>query len=142
MLTKVYIIMKYLQKSFVLFSIVSLLFSCGSEPIELSEHDWKVTNLTGSSATNEKLGNLSLIFEEGQEIGGFAGCNDYRGGATYNREQIKFSTLYADNESCDDSTLEKRFLSNLESSVRYTYSAGLLILYDEEGNILVEMEKS
>ncbi|WP_439481995.1 META domain-containing protein [Cyclobacterium plantarum] len=133
--------MKYLQISFVLFTFVTLLASCGSEPVELPDHEWKVTEVTGSSATKETMENLSLIFKEGQEIGGFAGCNDYRGGATYNREQIKFSTLYADNESCDDSGLEKRFLSNLESSVSYTYNAGKLILYDEGGNILVEMEK-
>lgn len=134
--------MKYLQISFVLFTFVTLLASCGSEPVELSDHEWKVTEVTGSSATKETMENLSLIFKEGQEIGGFAGCNDYRGGATYNREQIKFSTLYADNESCDDSNLEKRFLSNLESSVSYTYNAGKLIFYDEGGNILVEMEKN
>ncbi|MBD3629206.1 META domain-containing protein [Cyclobacterium sp.] len=134
--------MKYLQISFVLFTFVTLLASCGSEPVELSDHEWKVTEVTGSSATKETMENLSLIFKEGQEIGGFAGCNDYRGGATYNQEQIKFSTLYADNESCDYSSLEKRFLSNLESSVSYTYNAGKLILYDEGGNILVEMEKN
>ncbi|SHM60166.1 Heat shock protein HslJ [Cyclobacterium lianum] len=134
--------MKYLQISSILLFSIGFFLACGSETVELSEHDWKVTDLTGSAAPKEKLGNLSLVFKEGQEIGGFAGCNDYRGGATYNREQIKFSTLYADNESCDDSNLEKRFLSNLESSVSYTYSAGKLVLYDEEGNILVEMEKS
>lgn len=87
--------MKYLQISFVLLAFATILVSCGSEPVELSDHEWKVTDVTGSSATKETLGNLSLIFKEGQEIGGFAGCNDYRGGATYNREQIKFSTLYA-----------------------------------------------
>lgn len=121
--------------------VASILFACEGEPLELSDHDWVVTAVTGSSASKERLNNLTLEFKDGQEIGGFAGCNEYRGGATYNREQIKFSTLYTDNEKCDDINLEERFLRNLENSASYTYSAGKLVFYDDSGNILVEMEK-
>lgn len=124
------------------FVLSALLLSCNSEPVTLSDHDWMVTDLAGSAATDDKLANLTLVFEEDQEIGGFAGCNDFRGAATFNQEQIKFSTLYSDNASCEDINLEKRYLSNLESSTSYTYSAGTLVLYDEDGNIVVEMEKS
>jgi heat shock protein HslJ len=125
-----------------LFILLStFIFSCNSTPVDLAEHDWKVTDLAGSAATKKDLTKLSLIFKEGQEIGGFAGCNDYRGGASYNQEQIKFSTLYSDNSSCELIQLEKRFLSNLESSKQYTYNAGKLVLMDESGNILVEMEQ-
>ncbi|WP_114748671.1 META domain-containing protein [Pleomorphovibrio marinus] len=121
--------------------IATLIFACGGEPLELSDHDWVVTDVTGSSASKDKLSNITLEFKEGQEVGGFAGCNEYRGGATYNREQIKFSTLYTDNEKCDDISLEERFLRNLENSATYTYSAGKLVFFDDSGNILVEMEK-
>jgi len=116
-------------------------FSCNPEPVELSDHDWKVTDLTGSAATKKELSKLSLIFKEDKEIGGFAGCNNYRGGATYNQEQIKFSTLYSDNSSCKFNELQQRFLSNLESSKQYTYHAGDLILHDNSGNILIELEQ-
>lgn len=125
-----------------LFFLSALFLSCNSEPVTLSDHDWKVIDLAGSAATDDKLATLTLVFEEDQAIGGFAGCNNFRGAATFNREQIKFSTLYADNASCEDINLEKRYLSNLESSTGYTYSAGKLVLYDEGGNIVVEMEKS
>lgn len=133
--------MKFLFTLFLVSTTVLGMFSCKSEPVELADHDWIVTDLAGSAAPKEKLTDLALEFKEEQAIGGFAGCNDYRGAATYNQEQIKFSTLYADTDSCDDINLEKRFLSNLEASTRYTYSAGTLVLYDEGGNILVEMEK-
>jgi heat shock protein HslJ len=119
-----------------------LIVSCNQEPVELSDHDWRVTEVTGVSATKETMNNLSLEFGEGQEINGFAGCNDYRGGATYNREEIKFSTLYTDNANCEDINLEKRFLANLESSTSYTFSGNKLVFYDESGNIMVEMEKN
>ena len=66
---------------------------------------------------------------------------NFRGGATYNQEQIQFSTLYTDNRSCKLEQLEQRFLSNLESSKQYSYYAGKLILQDESGNILVELEQ-
>ncbi len=124
----------------VLFS-ASLLMACGGEPIELSEHDWVVTSVTGSSASDDKLSQLTLEFKDGQEIGGFAGCNDYRGGATYNQEQIKFSTLYTDNDKCEDINLERRYLQNLENSASYTFTGGRLALFDESGNITVEMAK-
>ena len=88
-----------LKTSLILLLIV-FCFSCNSEPIELSNHDWKVTDLKGSAATKKDLSKLSLIFKEDKKISGFAGCNNYRGGATYNQEQIKFSTLYSDNSSC------------------------------------------
>jgi len=134
--------MKFLFTTILAGFLAIVLVACNPEPVELSDHDWFVTDLAGSSAAKEKLADLSLEFKEEQAIGGFAGCNDYRGAATYNREQIKFSTLYADTDSCDDINLEKRFLSNLESSTSYTYSAGTLVLYDDGGNILVEMEKN
>jgi heat shock protein HslJ len=121
--------------------LTAFIFSCNSEPIELADYDWKVTDLAGSAATNKELSLLTLVFNEDKKIGGFAGCNNYRGGASYNQEQIKFSTLYSDNSSCELLQLEKRFLSNLESSKQYTYNAGKLVLMDEDGNILVEMEQ-
>ncbi|WP_339923058.1 META domain-containing protein [uncultured Cyclobacterium sp.] len=128
-------------KTSLILLIIVFCFSCNSEPIELSDHDWKVTDLTGSAATKKELSKLSLLFKEDKKIGGFAGCNNYRGGATYNQEQIKFSTLYSDNSSCENDEIEQRFLSNLESSKKYTYNAGNLILQDESGNILIELEQ-
>ena len=133
--------MRIFNISIVVMITASLFLACGGEPIELSDHDWVDTSVTGSSASKEKLSNLTLEFKDGQEIGGFAGCNDYRGGATYNREQIKFSTLYTENEKCDDINLEERYLRNLENSATYTYTGGRLALFDDSGNILVEMEK-
>ncbi|MEX2567286.1 MAG: META domain-containing protein [Cyclobacteriaceae bacterium] len=133
--------MKDLRKIFPVLFLSLILFSCDSEPIELSDHEWRVIDVSGTASTKEKLSTLTLTFEEEQKISGFAGCNDYRGGATYNREQIKFSTLYTDKENCDDINLEKTFLANLESSSTYTYAANKLVLFDDSGNILVEMEK-
>ena len=130
-------------KSFIplLFLSVFFLCACGSDPVELSDHKWKVTSVTGTSATQEKLANLTLEFKEDQEVGGFAGCNEYRGGATYNQKQIKFSTLYTDNSSCEDAALERAFLKNLESGSTYIYQGRKLAIQDNSGNILVEMEQ-
>lgn len=134
------------MKSFLSIPVIAILsaflfMSCGSEPIELSDHDWKVTQLAGTSASKAKLENLTLEFKEDQAIGGFSGCSEFRGGATYNQQQIKFSTLYTDNESCEDTALERVYLKNLENSSQYVYNANKLIMQDESGNILVEMEK-
>tara|TARA_R110002049_G_scaffold64267_1_gene169781 strand:- start:3916 stop:4347 length:432 start_codon:yes stop_codon:yes gene_type:complete len=133
--------MSFNLKTSLILLLFTFCFSCKTEPIDLANHDWKVKDLTGSPASKDELSKLSLIFKEGQEIGGFAGCNYYRGGATYNQEQIKFSTLYSDKSNCELKELEKRFLTNLESSKQYTYHAGNLILQDVNGNILIEMEK-
>ncbi|MEX2513544.1 MAG: META domain-containing protein [Cyclobacteriaceae bacterium] len=129
------------RKIFPILFLSLIMLSCNSEPIELSDHEWRVIDLSGAGTSKEKLRNLTLTFQEDQKISGFAGCNDYRGGATYNREQIKFSTLYTDKENCEDINLEKTYLSNLENSSNYTYAADKLVLFDDSGNILVEMEK-
>jgi heat shock protein HslJ len=130
-------------KSFIplLFLSVFCLYACGSDPVELSDHKWKATNVAGTSATQEKLANLTLEFKEDQEVGGFAGCNEYRGGATYNKRQIKFSTLYTDQNSCEDAALERVFLKNLENGSTYLYQGRKLAIQDDSGNILVEMEQ-
>ncbi|EON78857.1 hypothetical protein ADIS_0754 [Lunatimonas lonarensis] len=134
--------MKSLQSIPTFVFLCLFLFSaCSSEPIQLSDYDWKVTQLAGSNAPKAKLESLTLEFKEGQEIGGFAGCNEFRGGATYNQQQIKFSTLYTNNQSCEDAALERIYLKNLESSVNYIYNANKLVMQDQSGNILVELEK-
>lgn len=120
---------------------IFFLYACGSDPVELSDHKWKATSVAGASATTEKLATLTLEFREDQEVVGYAGCNEYRGGATYNQKQIKFSTLYTDNSSCEDAALERAFLKGLESSATYIYQGRKLAIQDESGNILVEMEQ-
>lgn len=123
--------------------LLSIFFisACGSDPVELSDHKWRATSVTGASATNEKLATLTLEFKGDQEVVGYAGCNEYRGGATYNQKQIKFSTLYTDNSSCEDAALERAFLKGLENSATYIYQGRKLAIQDESGNILVEMEQ-
>ena len=116
--------MKLILKPGLLLLLSVFFFSCNTDPVELADHDWKVTSLSGSPASKGDLSKLSLVFKEGKEIGRFAGCNNYRGGANYNQEQIQFSTLYTDNSSCELDQLEERFLSNLESSEKYPYRTG------------------
>jgi heat shock protein HslJ len=116
-------------------------YGCGSESVELSDHKWRVTNVAGASASKDKLGNLTLEFKEDKEISGFAGCNEYRGGATYNQQQIQFSTLYTDNQRCEDAALERTYLKNLESGSTYTYQGRKLAIHDSSGNIVVEFEQ-
>jgi heat shock protein HslJ len=135
--------MMNLTKTFLPMLLLSFffLYACGGDPVELSDHKWKATSVTGTSPTKEKLSSLTLEFKEDQEVGGFAGCNEYRGGATYNQKQIKFSTLYTDSKSCEDAALERAFLKNLESAATYIYQGKKLAIQDEAGNILVEMEQ-
>jgi heat shock protein HslJ len=135
--------MMNLTKTFLPMLLLSFffLYACGGDPVELSDHKWKATSVTGTSPTKEKLSSLTLEFKEDQEVGGFSGCNEYRGGATYNQKQIKFSTLYTDSKSCEDAALERAFLKNLESAATYIYQGKKLAIQDEAGNILVEMEQ-
>ncbi|WP_194775195.1 META domain-containing protein [Pararhodonellum marinum] len=133
--------MKIIQQISLLILIVVISTACTSEPIDLADHNWKGKSIAGTSANQEKVSNLTLEFGEGQEISGEAPCNSFRGGATYNREQIKFSALYTDRKICDDYDLEKIFLTNLEASSRYTISGNTLAFFDDNGNLLLEMEK-
>lgn len=57
------------------------------------------------------------------------------------KTKIKFSTLYTENQPCDDAALERTFLKNLESGSTYTYHGNKLAIHDDSGNIVVEMEQ-
>jgi CheY-like chemotaxis protein len=74
--------MKSYVSLFSLFFVALFIFSCESEPVDLSDHDWKVINLSGTSAPKEKLEGLTLEFKDGQEILDFL----FRKGAGRKRE--------------------------------------------------------
>ncbi|WP_200975523.1 META domain-containing protein [Echinicola sp. 20G] len=122
-------------------ALISLsLFSCG-EPEDIGKHDWKVRSINGAPATKEQLAKLTLEFGEGQEVGGQAPCDQFRGKAVYNKDKVKFSTLYTDTQACEGKIIQNAYLSSLENSEKYTTTADRMVFYDGDGNITVEFQQ-
>ncbi len=123
------------------FAFLSIsLFSC-SGPDDIGKHEWRVKTINGAPATQEQLSQLTLEFGEEQKVTGQAPCNEFRGKAVYNKDKIKFSTLYTDSKNCDNLNIEQVYLASLEMSATYAQTANRLVLYDDQGNITVELQK-
>ncbi|MDN3668839.1 META domain-containing protein [Echinicola jeungdonensis] len=122
------------------FALLSISFFSCTGPVDIGKHEWKVMSINGAAATQEQLSNMTLKFGDGQKVSGQAPCNEFRGKAVYNKEKIKFSTLYTDSKNCDEFNIEQAYLASLEMSATYTQTADRLVLYDDQGNITVEMQ--
>lgn len=132
--------MKCLKTLFSVVLISFTLLSCGGST-DIGNYSWKVRSINGAPATNEQLAKLTLEFGEGQDVTGQAPCDEFRGKAVYNRDKVKFSTLYTDSQGCEDKILQTAYLSSLEMSQKYATTADRMVFYDEDGNITVEFEQ-
>ncbi|GGZ35117.1 hypothetical protein GCM10007049_30680 [Echinicola pacifica] len=120
--------------------IVFGLFSCGG-PTDIGKYEWSVREINGAPATQEQLAKLSLKFEAESKVTGQAPCDEFRGKAVYNKDKVKFTTLYTDQNSCDQGALQSAYLSSLENSATYTTTANRMVFFDKDGNITVEFEQ-
>ncbi|GAB3650060.1 hypothetical protein GCM10028791_16720 [Echinicola sediminis] len=132
--------MKCLKTLFIVGLVSFTLFSCGG-PTDIGNYTWKVRSINGAPATNEQLAELTLEFGEGQDVTGQAPCDEFRGKAVYNRDKVKFSTLYTDTQGCEDKVLQTAYLSSLEMSEKYTTTADRMVFFDGDGNITVEFQQ-
>jgi len=132
--------MRLLKTLFSVGLISLTLLACGG-PTDIGQYNWEVRSINGAPATKEQLAKLTLEFGEGQEVGGQAPCDKFRGKAVYNRDKVKFSTLYSDNKNCDEKILQRTYLGSLEMSKTYTTTADRMVFFDEEGNITVEFQQ-
>lgn len=132
--------MKLLSSLISTFFLALTFFACGG-PTDIGAYDWKVKSINGAPATQEQLATMTLKFGEDKKVSGSSICNDFKGQAVYNKEKLKFSTLYADSKPCEERYIEQAYLSSLEMSEKYSQTANRLVFYDEKGNITVELEK-
>ncbi|WP_186755855.1 META domain-containing protein [Echinicola salinicaeni] len=132
--------MKFLNVLSLICLLSFTFFACGG-PTDIGAHEWKVRSIKGAPATKEQLSDMTLKFGKDKKVSGTSICNDFNGQAVYNKEKVKFSTLYADSNPCDERFIEQAYLSSLEMSKKYSQTADRLVFYDEKGNITVELEK-
>lgn len=110
---------------------------------------WGVDSLrSGDGALEPPLDGsaIAVMFDEGGNVMGNAGCNSYRGSCQIDGDEITFGTLASTRRSCmrppGVMEQEARFLRLLTGTVTYSLGVdGTLILFDEPDAPLVVMSR-
>lgn len=116
------------------FSLICLM-SCsafkkqeGEKMVKLSSTSWILDSIVGFELepTPEPI---TLIFLEGNKVGGNTGCNGYGGPYTLEKNQLSFGMLIATKKAClPGMQTEIRFFEVLEQTNHYELTNNRLIL--------------
>lgn len=125
--------------------------ACGSlprfEPVTLVGTSWTVSAYsTGEPELRTPIEGSGLIAEFGEDgnVSGSAGCNSYSGTYEISGETVEFgemiSTLMACIEPEGIMEQEADFFNAMKNAERFQLQGDLLVLFDSQGNRLVEFE--
>lgn len=102
---------------------------------------WILTKLNGDvlNLDNSELEQPYIkLTTKDNSIGGTGGCNSFGGTFALNDNQtIAFSQMLATMRYCEDSGIEKMFMSNLQKATSYVIDNDELTLKDENGYVLI-----
>ena len=125
--------------------------ACGSlprfEPVTLVGSSWTVSSYsTGEPEPRMPIDGSSLTAEFGEDgnVSGSSGCNSYSGTYEISGETVEFgemiSTLIACIEPEGIMEQEADFFNAMKNAERFQLQGDLLVLFDSQGNRLVEFE--
>lgn len=101
--------------------------------------EWKLSKINGEPVFLSKP--VTLNFNPaGQKISGFAGCNQYFGNFSADKNSLKFSLLGSTKMYCDSMDTETKFLNALAQVNSFsTEDSTLVMLTDQQ--VVLEFKK-
>jgi heat shock protein HslJ len=98
--------------------------------------EWRLAEVNGETVAISGKGQPSLILDTARKMAsGFAGCNNFFGSYTLDKNSLKFGPLGSTRRACpeNESALEASFLNALERCRRWKIGDGaLLLIVDDE----------
>ncbi|TYB74891.1 MULTISPECIES: META domain-containing protein [Bizionia] len=137
--------MKYISFLFISLFMVS----CGT--CKNASAMSKQTPLSGNyiiSAVGENAlidENLNIMFNlETNMVAGFSGCNQFSGSYSSTDSGLEFGLLASTRKMCrpEANTIEQSVLKALNETSRFSEENGVISFYNEEGTVLITMDKS
>jgi len=101
----------------------------------LSANEWTLVEIDGQPLPADV--DVPLIHVEADRMRGFAGCNRFTAPIKESQPgEIDIGTAAAERKACPPSQmdLEQKFLAQLDAVTRYTFMAGQLALYWQDGD--------
>ena len=97
--------------------------------------------MDGFEPADVKSGKLTIIFNDGDKVSGFGGCNSYRSSYSIEDNFVTFGMVASTKKFCKESMeLENDFLRKLQQVNRFNISDNILTLLIDE-KVLIKAEK-
>ncbi len=97
--------------------------------------------MDGFEPADVKNGKLTMLFNDGDKVSGFGGCNSYRSSYSTKDNFVTFGMVASTKKFCKESMeLENDFLRKLQQVNRFNISDNILTLLIDE-KVLIKVEK-
>jgi len=104
-----------------------------TQPIRF-EGKWQVSEIVGIDSLSKSP---TLTIDNGsKKISGNAGCNNYSGSFSIDKDEITFQKAFATKRYCTNMNIEHAFFNCLQNSHYYKLIDGKLKIYDKDGSEL------
>lgn len=121
----------------VLAAAVMLLSACASGAASLAGTSWRLVEMNGQLIREDI--DVTLNFDDEQQVSGSAGCNSYGGSYSVDGSNISFSQVFHTEMACVDQTImdtESAFLAALNSGGTFDRVGDSLTINAADGTTL------
>lgn len=104
--------------------------------VTLTNTYWKLVELNGAAVEPGEGKELHMILRGEDQVGGYAGCNQFTGSVTMTGEGIAFGPIASTRRMCPDAMQqEDAFLQALENAQRFKISGEDLAIANASGEV-------
>ena len=104
--------------------------------VTLTNTYWKLVELNGAAVEPGEDRELHMILRGEDQVGGYAGCNQFTGSVTVSGDGLSFGPIASTRRMCAESMQqEDAFLQALENAQRYSISGEDLAIENSGGEV-------
>ena len=104
--------------------------------VTLTNTYWKLVELNGAAVEPGEDKELHMILRGEDQVGGYAGCNQFTGSVTVSGDGLSFGPIASTRRMCAESMQqEDAFLQALENAHRYSISGEDLAIENAGGEV-------
>jgi putative lipoprotein len=104
--------------------------------VTLTNTYWKLVELNGAAVEPGEGKELHMILRGEDQVGGYAGCNQFKGSVTVTGDGLSFGPIASTRRMCPDvMQQEDAFLQALENAQRFKISGEDLAIADASGEV-------
>ena len=104
--------------------------------VTLTNTYWKLVELNGAAVEPGEGKELHMILRGEDQVGGYAGCNQFTGSVTVTGDGLSFGPIASTRRMCQDAMQqEDAFLQALENAQRFEISGEDLAIADASGEV-------
>ena len=104
--------------------------------VTLTNTYWKLVELNGGAVQPGEGKELHMVLRGGDQVGGYAGCNQFTGSVTVTGDGLSFGPIASTRRMCVEAMQqEDAFLQALENAQRFSISGEDLAIRNAGGEV-------